>query len=411
MKQIITFLFSLVVLYGYGQGEAPIRVSGHVNDSLQVDCRWAYLFINYGKQGVFIDSTKISGGRFDLKGSIPYDEVEAKVIIDRIPTSSGPIVISRGDQIMLDFPPIKHSGRPLVLGSKVHEELYSILSNPILDNRERLIEKMYEISLADPEYKPLKDSIDFFTLQQDALWKVLLSKTSSGFNAIYAFKAISPLGFSEEERNRTGQNLVTKFYKNINIPKITNGKMGNNTPEPQTTSESKAAFNHYARIIGNPLPFPDFEISDGPKDEVAYQRGDQVADFGLPAANCENIMLSDIHTDYVLIDFWASRSIPDLVETNYRKSILEKYPQSLTVLTVSIDENLYDWLDAIAKGEMEPFLNVILRSDNPEQGKLTRLFDIAWIPKNFLLDKERRIVAVNLRGEELEKNLKKSAKK
>jgi hypothetical protein len=54
---------------------------------------------------------------------------------------------------------------------------------------------------------------------------------------------------------------------------------------------------------------------------------------------------------------------------------------------------------------MELFTNVILRSDNPRLGALRKLFDIEMIPRNLLLDENRRIVAVNLRGEELEKKM------
>jgi peroxiredoxin len=412
MKQIIAFVLLLIALCGYGQGEAPLRVSGHVNDSLQVEGRQAYLFISYGNQGAFIDSVIISDGRFDLTGTIPYDEVEAEVIIDRIPESSGPIVVSKGDEVTLRLPSIMRSRRPQALGSKVHEELYSALGSPAIRNRDRLYEKLETLSFGNNELPAIMDSINYYTESQAPLWCELLLNSTSGYNAIYAYESLLKLQISEDVQKELWEYIVKKFKNNINIPKITHGVMGNNTPEPETTRESEVAFNRYARIIGDPLPYPGFEISLAPHNEVAYQVGDVVTDFALPSVNLQNIKLSDIDSDCVLVFFWASRNLPDLSEElSYLKSALDKYSQNLTILAISIDENLYRWQDAITEGRMESFTNVMLRSDNSLQGRLTRLFDSAFVPKNFLLDEERRIVAVNLPIENLEKRLKKIIEK
>jgi peroxiredoxin len=338
--------------------------------------------------------------------------VEASVVIDRIPQSSGSIVVSRGDQITLEIPAIKKSGRPQAFGSKAHEELYSALNSPDIANKDRLYEQAGAMSLGDAKLAAITDSINYYIRRQAEMWGEVLLNSTSGYNAIYAYQSLLRLGLAEEMQRELWEYIVKKHRSNINIPKITNGMMGNNTPEPETTPESEAAFNRYARIVGNPLPYPGFEISQAPHNEVAYREGDVVADFALPSVNLQDTKLSDIDSDCVLVLFWASRILDDLSEElSHIKGALEEYPQTLTVLAISIDENHYRWLDAIEEGGMESFTNVMLRSDNPQQGKLTRLFDSAFVPKSFLLDKERRIVAVNLRGEELEKRVKRLVKK
>lgn len=55
---------------------------------------------------------------------------------------------------------------------------------------------------------------------------------------------------------------------------------------------------------------------------------------------------------------------------------------------------------------MQCFVHAILRKDHPQFEMLRKRFDLQTIPTNFLLNRERRIIAVDLRGEELQKVLK-----
>ncbi len=56
-----------------------------VADSLDAEGRTAYLFTYFDNQAAFIDSCRICGGRFVLEGRIPFDEVAAEVLIERVP--------------------------------------------------------------------------------------------------------------------------------------------------------------------------------------------------------------------------------------------------------------------------------------------------------------------------------------
>ena len=56
---------------------------------------------------------------------------------------------------------------------------------------------------------------------------------------------------------------------------------------------------------------------------------------------------------------------------------------------------------------MHPFANVHLSKDMPSFAELVARFGIRAIPHNLLLNRERRIIAVDLRGEALEKEMEK----
>ena len=129
----LLFLFSTINVCG--QHPSSVRISGSVADSLDAEGRTAYLFTYFDNQAAFIDSCRICGGRFVLEGRIPFDEVAAEVLIERVPLSSGSIVVRSGDRIDFAFAPLGRMGRPEVSGSESQEELCSVLGAPVVTLR------------------------------------------------------------------------------------------------------------------------------------------------------------------------------------------------------------------------------------------------------------------------------------
>lgn len=113
------------------------------------------------------------------------------------------------------------------------------------------------------------------------------------------------------------------------------------------------------------------------------------------------ITTKDISTPYIFVDFWASWCKPCRKEIPNIKQAVAKYKDDLTIYAVSLDNKREAWQKAINEDSTQEFLQVIgtLRNESPTH--LLRQLDIQRIPANFLLDKERRIVAKDLRGEQL----------
>lgn len=113
------------------------------------------------------------------------------------------------------------------------------------------------------------------------------------------------------------------------------------------------------------------------------------------------IATKDISTPYIFVDFWASWCKPCRKEIPNIKQAVDKYKDELTIYAVSLDNKREAWQKAINEDNTQEFLQVIgtLRNESPTH--LLRQLDIQRIPANFLLDKERRIVAKDLRGEQL----------
>lgn len=114
------------------------------------------------------------------------------------------------------------------------------------------------------------------------------------------------------------------------------------------------------------------------------------------------VSLDDLpDTAYVYVDIWASWCGPCRRQFPTIKKVHEKYAGSLTVYAISIDLNHTLWKEAIAKDGTEDFVHVTGANNLREVVPEVRLLGIERIPRSFLLDKQKRIIAVDLEGDEL----------
>lgn len=110
--------------------------------------------------------------------------------------------------------------------------------------------------------------------------------------------------------------------------------------------------------------------------------------------------LSDLRGKVVLIDFWASWCGPCRKENPHVRAMYEKYhDRGFEVFSVSLDNNKDRWREAIAKDGLVWPNHV---SDLKGWGSAAaKLYGVSSIPSTFLVDKDGRIIAKGLRGEQL----------
>lgn len=130
--------------------------------------------------------------------------------------------------------------------------------------------------------------------------------------------------------------------------------------------------------------------------------GKPAPDIALKNADGKEYKLSDLKGKYVLLDFWASWCGPCRKENPNVVAVYNKYSGSdFTIFSVSLDTNKDAWIKAIAKDNLSWPYHV---SDLAQwsDSEVAKLYNITGIPMNFLLDKDGKVIAENLRGAMLE---------
>ncbi|PTS91989.1 hypothetical protein DBR11_27710 [Pedobacter sp. HMWF019] len=126
-------------------------------------------------------------------------------------------------------------------------------------------------------------------------------------------------------------------------------------------------------------------------------------DFTLPDREGKSFKLSSLKGKLVLVDFWASWCGPCRKENPNLVKAYEKYhSQGFEIVGVSLDDKKEAWIKAIDADK----LTWIHVSDlKGWKSNLAKEYGIRSIPTNFLVDRNGKIIAKDLRGEALEKKL------
>lgn len=127
--------------------------------------------------------------------------------------------------------------------------------------------------------------------------------------------------------------------------------------------------------------------------------GGQAPDFTLQSPDNKSVVLSSLKGKYVLVDFWASWCGPCRQENpNVVKAFNQFKDRNFTILGVSLDEDKAAWQQAISKDKLAWQHVSDLKGWS---SSVAAKYSVQSIPANFLLDTNGKIIAKDLRGDDL----------
>jgi len=372
MKHIKLFILALLPLSIFAQSES-FTVKGTVgklNSPSKV-----YLSYRQNKT-VITDSASIKNGMFELKGQVS-NPVKAKLVLDHagkgLQNQRTPdfveLYLEKGVVSLISKDSVYNA---VVVGSVVNDDNRK-LTEKLAAAKNKMKVMMAEYYAAPDEKKKSKEFQD---------------ETEKRYNAITKEIQEIESAFIRDNPNS---------YVSLDIIKNTGGSIPN-------VEVLDSLFKSLTETIRNSSAGK--ELSERIDKLKLVAVGAIAPDFTQMTPENQPVKLSDFKGKYVLIDFWASWCGPCRAENPNVVKVYNQYKDNgFTVLGISLDnEKGRDaWLKAINKDQLTWTQVSDLKGWYNE---VAALYSVKAVPQNFLIDPNGKIIAKNLRGEELAAKLK-----
>ena len=372
MKKLIFILVLSLPVMAFAQIPQPFNVVGKLGNVN------AQIFMGYtlGSNKV-LDSAKIVNGSFEFKGDLIYPSV-AELVVDYKSVGSSKIDDNTADKLVfyIDKGTIKLQSPDSVYKAQ-------IMGSPINDQYQKLLAISLNAStrtnqLMRDEINSASDKTNAGNQQNQIQAKLKVIQTNY-HNALKDFIKTNPDSY---------------------LSLLTLGTLAGPSPDPnellplldglskdlQATETARTYRNALERLksIATGAMAPDFEQADTLGHKVR---------------------LSSFRGKYVLLDFWASWCVPCRQENPNVVNVYNRFKnKNFTIVGISLDkpDGGFAWLKAI---RMDHLAWTQLSDLKFWNNAVAQLYFVQSIPKNFLIDPTGKIIAQDLRGDDLEAKL------
>ncbi len=367
--------------------------------------------------GIISCSDKTEKGRFTVKGDLKNAENQ-QIYLEQL-------FFSQKDPQVIDTGEIK-DGKFLVTGIGNEEGLYRLRFEKqeigyLFINDEPEINfnaDVKDMSLTGPNFKtPANQSFKNFLLSIDGKQKNMTA-LSAEIDTLQKNKGNDSIVKTKIELlNNAGLNFKQFIIKSIDTvfnPVVAMFALGYTrgiTPDELKTvvpNLTKRFPNHtgVAGIIAeynSLLAKKDAAPQTAPSTNGKIGVGSMAPNFGMADTSGKEFTLSSLKGKFVLIDFWASWCGPCRGENPNIVASYNKYKnKNFAILGVSLDEDKTRWIDAIKKDKLSWKQVSDLKGWN---NGTVPMYGFDAIPYNVLIDPSGKILATELRGEDLGRKL------
>jgi len=254
--------------------------------------------------------------------------------------------------------------------TEMEYELYRFSRPPEVDSQNVCVDR-YELNIKNKNYAAAKaDSLKYIYFERiiDSIRSVRTAEFIESHPRNFVSLSALNLNAGKFELNKTKKllNDLEPYFKRHSLFKIIQNKI-----------------NQLENKVEVGTSFPKFVIINNENKQVN---------------------LNDIVADFLIVDFWASWCAPCRIENKtYQKIFKEFDNKKIKIVSISLDDSKANWLNAIAKDKMSWINLADLKGWNSE---IVLRLGINSIPASYVLNKERTVIAINLRGEDLFNKIK-----
>ena len=370
MKRILFILsISLFIISCKQESNTGFLIQGNIDNAQNNSL--VKLIRTENRQEIILDSTRINGNTFQLKGNVDGADIYFLAI----------------DGVQENIPII-------VENETIDLTIYadSIFASTIKGGKENAYFNEYQSFMRSLSNRNNKLSADFQAAQQQQDTEKI-AELRTTYDSLMRENDAYEIGFLSENTNSTLAALILEG--NLNGKKYSLNKIKDIYADfSDSVKETRAGKT----------------ISDYITTNQKLAIGSPAPEFSGPTPNGEIIALKDIKGKVTIIDFWAAWCGPCRRENPNVVKVYEKYhDKGLEIIGVSLDGNPKQkgakdaWLNAIEKDNLTWYHVSNLQYFNDP---IAKQFNISSIPATFIIDEEGLIVAKNLRGQALEDKIK-----
>jgi peroxiredoxin len=367
MKRCFLLLTALLPLLAFAQ--KPFTIAGDVKPFKNGD----RIYLSYRENGkLYLDSTSVNNGYFKFSGSITSlgigyicrndSPLTADILHDAVTIyiQPGNILVTTQDSLRyatIEGTPLNKDNTELELALRPLTKKHRI----IIDRYDALTpQQQADVTFTDP----IKVAIDAILKQMEPIKFAFIKSHPGSYISLLTLNQML---------NHADLPLVAGAYNLLSVANKTS-------------------------VLGKAM---GITINSAKQSQV----GVMAPGFELTTSTGKKVRLADFKGKYLLVDFWASWCLPCRQENPNVVAAFKKYNnKNFTVLSISIDSksDRNAWLQAI-KTDKLPWMQAI---DNYKPAaSIKDLYGVTTIPANVLIDPTGKIVAKNIKGQELHQTL------
>jgi len=337
------------------------------------------LFLVYNSDGVsYVDSTETKAGHFAFKGTLSYPVYSALYL------NKNPYATKLQPREKLDYFRFYLEAAEIAVNAK--------------DSLKNIVLSGSKLNLENEEFQRMKKGVDekFDALNKEFSKLPIEQQKDSVLFAQFVTREKLLMDENYSLHLRFAQEHPDSYLSVIGLSFVAS--------QEKFATAVESAFDGLSQRLkdspqGRIIPLQLASLS---KTKI----GELAPDLTLKSPDGKTIKISDFFGKYLLIDFWASWCGPCRTENPNLVEAYKKFQDAgLEILGISLDDAARKeaWIKAITEDKLLwPQVSDLGGWDSVA----AKLYGINSIPANFLLGPDGKIIARNLRGEDLQNKLK-----